>query len=84
MSPERQGEILNALEGINPDESEADLTVYAVAAIIRVLNCSRESALALLNRLRRSGAIRLAVAQPSGPTDDRHPIPQSLFCWRRR
>jgi len=84
MSPERQAEILDALEGINPDESEAVLTVHAVAAIIRIINCSRESASDLLNRLCKSGAIKITVAEPGGPTDDRKPIQRSPLHWSRR
>jgi hypothetical protein len=84
MSPERQAEILDALEGINPDESEADLTAHAVAAIIHIFNCSRESASDLLIGLRKSGAVGIAAAEPGGPTDDRKPIQRSLLRWSRR
>ena len=84
MSPERQDEIIDALEDINPDDSEDDLVTYAIAALIRILNCSRQNATELLDRLRRSGAIRIAVAEAGGVQDQRRPLQRSLLRWSRR
>jgi hypothetical protein len=83
MSPERQDEIMNALEAINPAETEATLIADGISAVVRILNCSRENASGLITRLRKHNKLKLIVVEAGGIPDERKALQNNRFRWSR-
>jgi hypothetical protein len=83
VSPEQQIEILDALEAINPAESQSTLIADGTTAILSILGCSPASALALLNRLRKHGQIKLVIVRVGSIPDECQAIPANRWRWSR-
>ncbi|HTA42871.1 MAG TPA: hypothetical protein VK789_10505 [Bryobacteraceae bacterium] len=83
MSPIQHIEILDALEAINPAETQSTMIADGKTAILSILECSNASATALLNQLRKHGQIKLVTVGVGDIPDERQAIPTNRFRWSR-
>ena len=83
MSPEQEIRILDALEAIQPAETQRTLIADGTTAILSILGCSPASALAFLNRLNKRGQIKLVIVRVEGIPEERQAIPDHRFRWSR-